>query len=157
MGTRHLTIVKKDYETKVAQYGQWDGDPQGAGKTIINFLRNVDLGKFKEKVNACHFMPEQTIDKMNEKQWLELCQNQPQFSRDTGANVLQMIAESDKQDFELRDASVFGFNDLSCEWLYLIDLDHNKLYVRHNLVDPFCVEYELEYLPESLDGLDYAK
>lgn len=154
MGTRHLTMVKQDYEMKVAQYGQWDGYPKGAGKTVIDFLHNVDLEKFKEKLKACHYMPEQKIDELDEKQWLELCEKHPQFSRDTGANVLQMIMDNETDDFQLRDASCFGFNDLSCEWVYIIDLDRNKLYVRHNLVDSFCVEYDLKWLPENLDALN---
>jgi hypothetical protein len=39
MGTRNLTRVICDGKTKVAQYGQWDGYPEGQGKTVLNFLR----------------------------------------------------------------------------------------------------------------------
>lgn len=31
MGTRNLTCVVLDGEFKVAQYGQWDGYPEGSG------------------------------------------------------------------------------------------------------------------------------
>ena len=40
MGTRNLTLVKdKEGKTKVAQYGQWDGYPEGQGSTILNFIK----------------------------------------------------------------------------------------------------------------------
>ena len=42
MGTRNLTIVHKNGEYKVAQYGQWDGYPEGLGATLLNFLKNVN-------------------------------------------------------------------------------------------------------------------
>ncbi len=43
MGTRNLTLVKdKEGKTKVAQYGQWDGYPEGQGTTILNFIRSKE-------------------------------------------------------------------------------------------------------------------
>ena len=40
MGTRNLTAVYIDGEYKVAQYGQWDGYPEGQGMTALTFLRD---------------------------------------------------------------------------------------------------------------------
>ena len=31
MGTRNLTMVIQDQQTRIAQYGQWDGFPDGQG------------------------------------------------------------------------------------------------------------------------------
>ena len=57
MGTRHLTIViDENNETKVAQYGQWDGYPAGQGTTVVEFLRmkgNLEL--LKEKLKLVRF------------------------------------------------------------------------------------------------------
>ena len=39
MGTRNLTCVIKDGKYRVAQYGQWDGYPEGQGMNILNFLK----------------------------------------------------------------------------------------------------------------------
>ena len=159
MGTRNLTIVKHDYQIKVAQYGQWDGYPRGAGQTIIDFLKAVDFdpAKFIEKLKLCQFVPQSKLDKMTDEQYGELCRTKPQFSRDTGAGILQMIWENTEKKFELKNAIEFGFDDLFCEWLYIIDLDHNKLIVRHNLIDPFCVKYDFKYLPDTMDGLGNAE
>ena len=35
MGTRNLTIVYYDGDYRVAQYGQWDGYPEGAGIEVL--------------------------------------------------------------------------------------------------------------------------
>jgi len=50
MGTRNLTMVISGGETKIAQYGQWDGYPRGQGKTCLEFLKANNLDKFKEKL-----------------------------------------------------------------------------------------------------------
>ena len=154
MGTRHLTMVKQDYEMKVAQYGQWDGYPKGVGQGIVDFLHKTDLNEFKEKIKACRFMPQEKLEKMTDEQYRKLLNEQPQFSRDTADKVLDMIMANKKKVFELKNAIDFGFDDLFCEWLYIIDLDKDRLFVRHNLLDPFCVVYDLGNLPENLDALN---
>lgn len=54
MGTRHLIIVVSQQEVKVAQYGQWDGYPDGQGKRILTFLRKAKLGRFAKKLTDVH-------------------------------------------------------------------------------------------------------
>ena len=53
MGTRHLICVVKDNEYKLAQYGQWDGYPEGQGVNILRFLRDFDRDVF-EKNETMH-------------------------------------------------------------------------------------------------------
>lgn len=154
MGTGNLIIVKYKDRIKVAQYGQWDGYPKGVGQGIVDFLHKTDLNEFKEKINACRFMPREKLEKMTDEQYRKLLEEHAQFSRDTADEVLDMIMENKKKVFELKNAIDFGFDDLFCEWLYIIDLDKDRLFVRHNLLDPFCVVYNLGNLPENLDALD---
>ena len=159
MGTRNLTIVKYDYQIRVAQYGQWDGYPSGNGQKILNFLRAVDfdLQNFIEKVKLCQFVPQEKLEKLTDEKWVELCQKKPQFSRDTGAGILEMIQNNKAKKFELKNELEFGFDDLFCEWMYIIDLDHKQLIVRHNFIEPFCVVYNLDRLPETMGGLEDIK
>ena len=57
MGTRNLTAVYIDGEYKVAQYGQWDGYPEGQGLTALHFLRDeMDAEKFKTAVRNSSYI-----------------------------------------------------------------------------------------------------
>lgn len=51
MGTRHLIAAKVDGEYKLAQYGQWDGYPEGQGVAVLDFLVNKEdfLAAFEEE------------------------------------------------------------------------------------------------------------
>ena len=91
MGTRNLTMVISNGETKVAQYGQWDGYPDGQGKTALEFLRGVDLEKFKERLKSIHWLTKEQseeIDKLPDWLWQKL---HPYLSRDRGADILNLI------------------------------------------------------------------
>ena len=48
----------------------------------------------------------------------------PQFSRDTGSGILNLIADADN-GMKLRDDYNFAADSLFCEWAYVIDLDKN--------------------------------
>lgn len=141
MGTRHFIGVKQNGVFKVAQYGQWDGYPQGQGAKILNFLATVDLQKFAEKVRQCVFIDNENI----RKKWIAVGRNPndtspfvsitlsrkfdnayPQLSRDAGANVLTMVMMSEN-GLELCDSSDFLNDGLFCEYAYIIDLDEQKL------------------------------
>lgn len=56
MGTRNLTAVYLDGEYRIAQYGQWDGYPEGQGMTALNFLRSMDEEKFKSALRNSSFI-----------------------------------------------------------------------------------------------------
>ena len=141
MGTRHLTIVIKDNETKVAQYGQWDGYLEGAGADILNFLKKYNLNYFKEKLDNVSFY----TDEEEKENWKEFAISKgidpeekfveytimeeykniyPALSRDVGTDILEMIINNDKP-LKLRDSSSFAKDSLFCEYAYVIDFDKN--------------------------------
>ena len=43
MGTRHLICAISDDEYRIAQYGQWDGYPEGQGAAILEFLKDKQV------------------------------------------------------------------------------------------------------------------
>lgn len=130
MGTRNLTMVVKNQETKIAQYGQWDGYPAGQGITVLQFLKNKKrIKKLFKAVDNCVFLKDEEI----EKRWIKEGNDNsfeakyPQLCRDMAANVLQFII--DCKGCELKNSEDFAGDSLFCEWAYVIDLDKNTLEV----------------------------
>lgn len=121
-------MVVVDGETKVAQYGQWDGYPEGQGAKILNFLKTCDLESFKNKVKACKALSKEDVKKINALNYEEWTKNYPQLSRDHGGAILKIINESpDGLDLFLNLS--FAGNFLFCEWCYVIDFDKGTLEV----------------------------
>lgn len=138
MGTRNLTVVKANGEIKVAQYGQWDGYPNGQGLNIIDSLRH-HLDGLKQNVGKCRYISGQEIHKRyvecgapedSEMVTLEVSEEfkrrYPSLHRDTASNILRIIANS-PDGVDLLDDLDFANDDLFCEWVYVVDLDRMVL------------------------------
>lgn len=139
MGTRHITVVKSKGKIKVAQYGQWDGYPTGQGETIQEFLRGVDLDKFKKQVDALKQYTKKDIEKAYKDaghdggEWVtsevsnRKNQAHPALDRDYGAGILQLIHDGIVTkvqicgDYKPETDSLDG--KTWCEYWYTIDLD----------------------------------
>ncbi len=129
MGTRNLTMVISQEKTKVAQYGQWDGCPEGQGATALEFLRKSDLNKFKEQVDKLSFFTEEEIKAIDsDGNWKD---KYPYLSRDMGAEILKAIY--DGQVEKLINKEAFAGDSLMNEWTYVIDLDKNTFEVYEGL------------------------
>lgn len=145
MGTRHLTCVVKDGAFKVAQYGQWDGHPTGAGAIVLEFLDRIQklpdgLQRFREAVDNCIFLSDEEIhsswidagaDPESDYVTMEVSDRHgemyPALSRDTGARVLEYIFN--QCGSSLKNSVDFAGDSLFCEWAYVIDLDAQQLEV----------------------------
>jgi len=136
MGTRNLTCVFIGGEYKVAQYGQWDGYPRGQGATILSFLSDAKQRRqLKQKVGQCYFATDAEIDaawaaagSTDGLATMEMAKKlkgtHPQFSRDTAACVLGLVAGLKKgQRFPVENSIEFASDSLFCEWAYVIDFD----------------------------------
>lgn len=178
MGTRNLTMVISNGETKVAQYGQWDGYPSGNGVIVLDFLHNTNLEEFKKKLNKVIFVngnKEKEIKKwmksigcengwMNGEQANLYHQKYPYLSRDNGASILQMIMEGQEDEIWITDSTDFASDSLFCEWAYLIDLDKNVLEVYEGFNQtpltiedrffPLMAEAEKEIAERKESGMD---
>jgi hypothetical protein len=157
MGTRHLIAVMKDGEYKIAQYGQWDGYPDGQGLDCLHFLQYADLTVFAKKLELLEWWTnEQMRENTGMDDWKELF---PQFSRDTGAKILQFVMSND-QPMGMYNMIDFAGDSLFCEWAYVIDLDQHtfEVYEGYNkspLVDKDerfynAPQYNPEYYPVHL-------
>ena len=145
MGTRNLTMVISNGETKVAQYGQWDGYPSGNGLIVLEFLHSnlSNLDDFKKTLNKVFFTngnKEKEIKNFCESigakdGWMTGDQSKlyqekyPYLTRDNGAKILEMIRDGEEDEIWITDSTDFAGDSLFCEWAYLIDLDKNVLEV----------------------------
>jgi hypothetical protein len=137
MGTRNLTMVIKDEKTRIAQYGQWDGYPSGQGKTIMEFLSRYDELAFKFQLDKCQFVDDEKQKEIDaffksigvNDGWMNMDQSRkfkdkyPFFSRDNGANILNLVNDSEEDVIWLHDESAFVNDSLMNEWTYVLDYD----------------------------------
>ena len=135
MGTRNLTAVYYKGEYKIAQYGQWDGYPDGQGVVALSFLRErMDLEKFKKALDNTRQITEEEFQAAWEAAgadgsgWVtfevskQLREMRPELSRDTGAEILDIV-QAHPDGIALNGAIEFAADGLSCEWAWVIDLD----------------------------------
>lgn len=130
MGTRNLTKVVMNGDVVVAQYGQWDGYPAGQGITAFNFLKEKENRWALEMGLQRIYYP--TLDELEaifkpfEKVYdlgKSFEEKYPSLSRNTGAEILQVIAES-KEAVPIRLDTEFENDTLFCEGVYEVDLDY---------------------------------
>ena len=162
MGTRNLTAVYVDGEYKVAQYGQWDGYPEGQGMTCLTFARNflankADREAFADKVRACSWITKEEIDSINDqirsggiKKWSLIW---PELSRDTCSEILELVARSEN-GLKLQNNIDFAADSLFCEWAWVIDLDAGTFegYSGFNQTQKLTLEDRFYFLVDKQKG-----
>lgn len=159
MGTRNLTMVQVGGKIKVAQYGQWDGYPEGQGERVYEFITTADMNHFKWQIDKTYFTVDgspmdikverafnafnkqynkilklKDYDNANEKAAANLPPKQrflySLFTRDTGANILKLIYGAvGEKQIPLANNIDFAGDSLFCEWAYLLNLDTDTLEV----------------------------
>jgi hypothetical protein len=156
MGTRNLTFVYVDGEYKIAQYGQWDGYPEGQGATALAFLWGIKhlglVDAFADKCRATKWISEEELKAAwqdcgaGDDEWVSLeisnrfSKRYPHLSRNTGAKILTHVMESE-DGILLKNDIEFAGNSLFCEWAYVINLDDEVFEVYKG--------FNMEPLPEG--------
>lgn len=114
MGTRNLTIVFMDGKYRVAQYGQWDGYPEGQGLTCLRFLEQEFIEyKFRKNLRSIR-----TIETDEQREALAILYKKNmlyEFNRDTGAGILKMIQNGEVRSGFLGNNIKFASQG-DCEW-----------------------------------------
>jgi hypothetical protein len=168
MGTRNLTmVINESGETKVAQYGQWDGYPSCVGVNVLTFLSNKSLfNKFKSKLSRVRFLDYEGVDKdfiesyeKNAPEWSNDPDNRTYeqkrwFStymhRDLAEEVLTNIANSEDETIIIDNSEETAKGSDSCiEWSYVIDLQKEQFIIYNRLDDPPLKTYKLSDLPSE--------
>lgn len=148
MGTRNLTMLIHGGETKIAQYGQWDGYPSGQGITVLKFLKRLEKPtvnkRFMAKLKRLKFIDDEKQKEINtflkrigaENGWMNMDQadlyhkEYPLLTRDNGAEILRLVyGQKGRDTIWVSDDSEFMTDGLFNEWSYIIDLDKRVLEV----------------------------
>ena len=157
MGTRNLTVVKnKAGQTKIAQYGQWDGYPSYSGIQALEFLRNKDWqALLHAKVDIVKFVDDEEVDTLYKQyestDWenKEFLNAYPGLHRDTGIGILAVVANA-IAPIKTVDNTEFAKDDLFCEGVYEVDFSTNKFIT---VYADNKVSYDLDDLPSDEEYL----
>lgn len=178
MGTRGITEVIYGGKTVVAQYGQWDHYPSGQGITALNFLADPsNVEKLKTNlVKNVEYPTTEALDLIydayrNENNMMNMDQGDrfnkdyPSLTRDTGAGILEVIAES-TGPIPLYLHDDFKEDKLFCEGIFIVNLDDETFttiynrYENENGEDSFTLTFDElrsisqdEYLEKSKCGV----
>ena len=157
MGTRHLTVVIKDNEIKLSQYGQWDGSFTYSGTKFLEFVKENLQSKskkkqkyrietFGEKIDTLQKVDEKTYQEfiaIKDKYGFDNTQNKsefaipfsimfPQFSRDTGVEILDIVNRIQPYMFNssYKFPVILDFDGVGyTEFVNVINLDTEEIYM----------------------------
>jgi hypothetical protein len=151
MGTRGLTKVIKNDKVVVAQYGQWDHYPSGQGLTALNFLR--DEANVEKLDKGLYWLYEveskdvgEIVDRIGEEHFVTAY---PSLIRDTGAGILELIANAKGALPVLLDTD-FEKDELFCEGVFTVDLDKKRFITK---TDETITTFPLDSLKELSDEM----
>ena len=156
MGTKHLTVVCIDNDYKVAQYGALDGGPRYQGLKVLHFLRDkINENKFKEALRNSVYIDVAEFSSllnsyMKSGQGLDgLERDYPQFSGDTGADILELI-QNHPEGMKLQNSITFAANSCDCIWAWIVDLDKGmfEAYTGFNKTQPLTSSDRFYFLKE---------
>jgi hypothetical protein len=138
----------------VAQYGNYDGYPEGQGVALVKFLqRPMSIQQLKDGLEHTYEPPESEVLEaqgqisnlrgLEKVAWMAFVRLRdplltaeimeflrPSLHGDTGADILEVIAKArvdEKVPVQLQLS--FANDGLFCEWAYIVDLDAEVLEV----------------------------
>ena len=156
MGTRHLINVVKNNKPVIAQYGQWDGYPDGQGVGVLEFLHSELFEKLKTNLGKLRFIDFEGKDAefikrldsgegtQDDKEWFKAF-----ISRDVGSDILANIANTDRDEILLKNEYDFGNDTVMCEYIYSINLDNDTLTIQADFKSEPMKAYSLSELPDK--------
>jgi hypothetical protein len=157
MGTRNLTVViDKSGQTKVAQYGQFDGYPSYSGITALEFLRDDgNQALLSAKLDLVQFIGDEEVNELysqfDNTDWenKDFLNAYPGLHRDTGVDILSVVANA-IAPVKTVDNTDFANDSLFCEGIYEVDFSTNKFTSNFNDI---VVQYDLDSLPTDEEYL----
>ena len=168
MGTRHLIAICIDGKYPIAQYGQFDGYPEGAGVDILNILRTISLADLKAGALAAVPYTEENLREVYidlgidpDSQWISMEDSRkvneahPQLDRCMSSDIIKFVANNGgTSPFPVLHDLEFAQDSMFCEWAYVIDFDRNTFEVYRGFNHEPLTEGERFYR-EPNEAVDY--
>ena len=148
MWTRHLTIIRKNWEIKLAQYWQWDWYPSGQWLALLNILKLIDIKNLSDITDELKEVTQDDYDAINKKidedKSFDWHKDFLEYSRDTGTDIIKLIYDKWVRKVQI-DREMLKDN-IWIEWEFEIDFDTNKY---------ICcgVDFPLDNLPDEREFL----
>jgi hypothetical protein len=170
MGTRSLTIVKKNNKTVIAKYAQFDGYPSGLGNSLISAIKFIGIERIKKIVDCVRVADQEDIDYINS--FNKIVPNKGKYGDDEvewklkfpwvsrecdGADLLYFLDDTcdTGNTLALIFKEDFAADSLFCEWCYVIDLDKGSFEVFRGFnKTPLTEEDRFYYLSDKIKN-DY--
>jgi hypothetical protein len=168
MGTRHLVCVVDKGEYKIAQYGQFDGYPDGVGLHVLRFAKfEENLFVLQKGLQYLRFATEEDWARvrkacgLDESGWMNMNQaevmekNFPELCRETSSEILEIVVENAMrqrpEQIVLENSIDFAGDSLFCEYAYVIDFDKRvlEIYKGFNQNPLACIGQRFEKAPTS--------
>jgi len=146
--------ITKDGETKLNNYGQWDGYPSGQGADILDFLRENDLDVYNEKLSQLREVTQEELDEINkfvesvtkqnlgyeeERKELEKNKQYDALTRNCGSKIHKYILDGD-----CKYVTIDEDGHKWAAYVYTIDLQKRTFHVSGYVLDK---TYSLDNLP----------
>jgi hypothetical protein len=159
MGTRHvIQVIDNEGELRVAQYGQWDGYPSGAGVRTL-FYATYHLKEIEQGLGRVRWATDEETDAIYDQfpnanflgteDSTNLTLLHPNLVRDTGADILMVVAYSIGEVPLVNNSDFIGED--SCEGVYTLNLqDRTYTSTYHDVT--FVIK--LDELPEHTAYLE---
>ncbi len=128
MWTRHLTTIIKNWEVKLAQYGQWDWYPSGQWLVLLNILKTIDIKRLSDITDELKEVTQEDYDAINKKidedKSFDWHKDFPEYSQDTGTEIIDLIYNKWVRKVEI-DREMLKPN-IWIEWTFEINFDKNQ-------------------------------
>lgn len=140
MATRHLICVVSDGNFKIAQYGHYDGYPTHVGADVLKFIKDEgNLEKLKSRLGVIKPISQAAFDEiqdryrnsngyMNVLAQTRFASDYPALARDTGFEILSVVADSEDDVVEVCLNDAFG-GQPDCDYAYVINFDNDTFEV----------------------------
>ncbi|KAN0076648.1 hypothetical protein V8E54_006790, partial [Elaphomyces granulatus] len=149
--SQYLICVYHRGHFVIAQYSQWDGYPERQGMTILKFLwGSGNIERLKEGLQNIATLTYEGLKQLRNTVERDLEAEKssyhdgsrpitadekiialwPSLSRDTGAKVLEIVAQATAgNNVPIVQTLDFANDSMFCQWAYVIDLDQNTFEV----------------------------